>query len=335
MPTALVSLGSNLADRRKNLAAAVDLLKSAPHTRVLATSAWRESPPAGGPAGQGPYLNGAARLETTLAPRDLLAFLQDIEQRLGRTRLVHWGPRTIDLDLLLYDDLVLRTPDLTLPHPRMAWRRFVLEPAAEIAGEMPHPTSGLTIAELLAHSNGAADYVAITGPPGIGKTRLAADLAAQFSGRPIADNPPSHSAATDPAGPTWDIEIEFLQRRRKLLQRATWPDAGTLAISDFWFGQSLLYASVRLGASEFNEYSPQWHAARLLVVAPKLLVLLETPGDAGDGLGRPSHDKRDDQHFAKSLKEIVKTAEAPVLTVSSADPMGARAEIAAAIEAMR
>ena len=94
-------------------------------------------------------MNAAALLETDLPPAALLAALQDIERRLGRIRAERWGPRTIDLDLLLYDQLELETPELILPHPRMSFRRFVLGPAAEIAAEMAHPVCGNTIGGLV------------------------------------------------------------------------------------------------------------------------------------------------------------------------------------------
>src|SRR5262245_8677284 len=126
MPTALIALGSNLGDRAATLARAVELLRVAAEVRVAAVSRWHETEPVGGPAGQGPYLNGALRLETSLAPEDLLTVLQRIETELGRTRTERWGPRTLDLDLLLYDDVTCNTPRLTLPHPRLAERRFVL-----------------------------------------------------------------------------------------------------------------------------------------------------------------------------------------------------------------
>src|SRR4051794_5587505 len=128
MGIALVGLGSNLGDRGAALAKAVELLKREPLIRVEAVSSFRPSKPAGGPEGQCEFLNAAVRLETALSPEELLARLLAIEDQIGRVRAERWGPRTIDLDLLLYDRLELKTPSLELPHPRMCYRRFVLEP---------------------------------------------------------------------------------------------------------------------------------------------------------------------------------------------------------------
>lgn len=96
------------------------------------------------------YLNAAAALATTLDPFELLRVLQQIEARFGRVRTTHWGPRTLDLDLLLYEDRIIDTPELSVPHPRLASRKFVLEPLAEIAPRAIEPVSKRKIAELLA-----------------------------------------------------------------------------------------------------------------------------------------------------------------------------------------
>ena len=149
MPQALLALGSNLGDRAATLERAIDLLRHTAGIAVLRVSQWHETEPVGGPAGQNRYLNGAALVKTALDPQAFLCELQRIEAELGRIRGERWGPRTIDLDLLLYDALVVDTESLTIPHPRMTERRFVLVPAAEIAPAMLHPVSGCSLRDLL------------------------------------------------------------------------------------------------------------------------------------------------------------------------------------------
>jgi 2-amino-4-hydroxy-6-hydroxymethyldihydropteridine diphosphokinase len=148
--TALISLGSNLGDRAAILDGAIAALGEVPGVVVRSVSSYHETEPVGGPPGQGPFLNAAAALETTLSPRGLLHALQSIENRFGRIRTVRWGERTLDLDLILFGDSVIDEPDLIVPHPRFADRRFVLAPLAEVAPEAVDPTSGETVARLLA-----------------------------------------------------------------------------------------------------------------------------------------------------------------------------------------
>jgi 2-amino-4-hydroxy-6-hydroxymethyldihydropteridine diphosphokinase len=148
--TAYIALGSNLGDRKDYLDRAVRLLQERPDIQVKRISTYHETEPVGGPPGQGPYLNAAVELQTDLRPDQLLRVLLDIENRLGRVRQERDGPRTIDLDLLLHGDLILAEPELTVPHPRMHERRFVLEPLMEIAPEAFHPQFGLTVQDLAA-----------------------------------------------------------------------------------------------------------------------------------------------------------------------------------------
>ena len=154
MSPCLIAVGSNLGDREATIRAAADQLASHPQVQLVAISSLYATAPVGGPANQTEFLNAAIRLNTSLTPHDLLHLLQTIETNLGRTRTIHWGPRTIDLDLLLYGDRVIAEADLNVPHPLMHKRHFVLEPVAEIAAEMMHPTLHRTVGELLTSLKG-------------------------------------------------------------------------------------------------------------------------------------------------------------------------------------
>ncbi len=143
---ALFGLGSNVGDPETNLRAALDSLPSL--CRITKTSSFYRTEPVGY-SDQDWFWNCALRAETQLAPIDLLGGIAQIEDALGRQRRIPNGPRTIDVDILLLDDLVLDEPELVVPHPRMHLRRFVLTPAAEIAPEWVHPILGLTLGTLL------------------------------------------------------------------------------------------------------------------------------------------------------------------------------------------
>jgi 2-amino-4-hydroxy-6-hydroxymethyldihydropteridine diphosphokinase len=141
---AWIGLGANLGDRHATLESAIDALRGLPHTRLIARSRTYRSPAwqANGPDD----LNAVACLSTSLTPHDLLHALQNIETRFGRLRPYPGAPRTLDLDLLLMRDRVLHTPELTLPHPRLHERAFVLRPLAELAPDLPIPGRGTVAA---------------------------------------------------------------------------------------------------------------------------------------------------------------------------------------------
>jgi len=145
---AYVGLGTNLGDRMGNLRAALARLDREPGFRVRSVSHVWDTVPVGPP--QGRFLNAAVRLSTLLSPRSTLRRLLEIEERIGRIRREHWGPREIDLDLLLYGDRIVEEPALEVPHPRLHERIFALLPLAEIAPSLVHPKLSRTIAELLA-----------------------------------------------------------------------------------------------------------------------------------------------------------------------------------------
>ena len=144
--TAYVALGSNLGDKEANLRRALELLIER-GVEIVKTSTFISTEPYG-VTDQPQFLNGVCEVRTSLEPLELLHTLLDIEQEMGRVRLRHWGERNIDLDLLLYEDVVMDTPELKLPHPDMQNRDFVLLPLAEIAPELVHPILQKSIEEL-------------------------------------------------------------------------------------------------------------------------------------------------------------------------------------------
>ena len=141
MTTAYVGLGANLGPREITLQRAIELLAEAEGVDVLAVSQLRETEPVG-VVDQPPFLNGAVRVDTTLTPRALLDTLLEIERALGRVREERWGPRTVDLDLLVYDDVVVDEPGLRVPHPRLHERGFALQPLAELDPDLVIPGRG-------------------------------------------------------------------------------------------------------------------------------------------------------------------------------------------------
>ena len=148
MTEACLGLGSNLGDRHGTLDKAVRRLESLPGISVVRVAAYRETAPVGY-LEQGNFINTAVAVDTSLSPPELLRAVRQIEAEFGRTREIRFGPRTLDIDILLYNDLVLESETLTIPHPRLHEREFVLVPLAEIAPEARIPPGGLTAREML------------------------------------------------------------------------------------------------------------------------------------------------------------------------------------------
>ncbi|REK27119.1 MAG: 2-amino-4-hydroxy-6-hydroxymethyldihydropteridine diphosphokinase [Planctomycetota bacterium] len=351
MATALIGLGANLADRAAMIAAALDALAATERIDRLVASSVQATSPVGGPADQQAYLNAAARVETLLSPQQLHARLVDIENQLGRQREERWGPRQIDLDLLLYDDLVQDDAALTIPHPRMAFRRFVIEPAAEIVPQMRHPTIGWTLAQLRDHLREHRPYVAMAGPIGVGKTRLATELCGATSAHHVVEEivddrlaafyaqPADAAGAT---GLTWATEIEFLESRTRQLRPERLPNE-QLVVSDYWFEQSLAFARVWLAPERFGEYESRWQAAREQVLRPKLLVVLDASVEmlraAIAERGRPYETAINDHtlmRLRESLFDLIDTGgHGPVLRLRGGELEQNLVEVTAAIAAMQ
>lgn len=211
MPRALLGLGANLGNCRAHLDAAMQALARQHGLREIARSAWRETSPIGGPAVQPNYVNGAALIDTSLPPHELWRAMSAIETSAGRERRERWGPRTLDMDLLLYDEQVLDDEILTVPHPRLALRTFVLEPAAEVAPSMRHPLLGRTLGELAAHVAATRAFASILGGSIARRAELAARIAnriaAQVRAIPAEVDAPGQAralaASWQPPAPAW------------------------------------------------------------------------------------------------------------------------------------
>ena len=147
MVPVLLSFGSNLGDRHKTISGAWHILSQTANIQAIRLSPFYETEPVGGSAEQPMYLNAAGIIHTTLPPMELLQHLQKIETDFGRIRAERWGARTLDIDLLLYGDQIIESPMLTIPHPEMLHRQFVLVPANDVAADWVHPLTRKTLRE--------------------------------------------------------------------------------------------------------------------------------------------------------------------------------------------
>lgn len=205
MPQALISLGGNLGDVPRTFEAALERLARHPNVEAVRRSRIFATSPVGDHAGA-TFLNAAAALETSLAPLPLLDLLQRTEAALGRTRELHWGPRTLDLDLLAYDMEVVRHPRLTVPHPGCWYRRFVLDPLVEVASEVVHPEKGLTFARLRERLLVRPLKVSLAGGGERRADDVLTDLRATFAGIETSRWSPARVGSGDPTSPAPEAE---------------------------------------------------------------------------------------------------------------------------------
>jgi 2-amino-4-hydroxy-6-hydroxymethyldihydropteridine diphosphokinase len=206
MAKCLIALGSNLGDRAAMLAAALADLDALPGTRLVSHSGHYAFHSLGGPPGQPHFLNAAALVETNLAPLALFEQLVQIETSHGRRRTERWAARTLDIDLLLYEDQVVETPSLVVPHPRMSFRHFVLRPALEVARDMIHPIIGASIGQLAWQIEFARDWAPIVSPSCADRRELSELVATRFGAKIIEapiSYPPRFANPWPSAVTTW------------------------------------------------------------------------------------------------------------------------------------
>lgn len=203
MAQCLVSFGANLGTRESAIAQATRELSSMAEVANFRASRLYETPPIGGPSGQDPFLNGVAAFDTTAGARQVLAWLQELENRLGRVRDRRWAARSIDLDVVLHGNLIGGASDLTVPHPRYTARRFVLRPACDVAADYRDPRFGWTLRRLAEHLEAGNASMALVGSDAATRAELCSRLASRFSIRTFAESPlptPMAVVGNAPAG---------------------------------------------------------------------------------------------------------------------------------------
>ena len=281
---AYIGLGSNVGNLKDNIETALTLLTDNPDiTSVNASSLYMTGPL--GPVGQGDFLNGVARVETSLSAQDLLALLQQVEQQIGREKTEHWGPRVIDLDLLLYDDILNDSPEVTVPHPQMHLRSFVLKGLCELSPQLMHPVLGRSVRTLSERLN-SNDYcahpdrpqlISIAGNIGVGKTTLASKLAerlnAKFITEQYEDNPYLADVYAGRDDLALDSELFFLSSSASQLRKDRL-FGGRRYINDYVFEKAHIYASRWLKPDDLTLYEKHFDSICEGIARPTLVIYL-------------------------------------------------------------
>jgi 2-amino-4-hydroxy-6-hydroxymethyldihydropteridine diphosphokinase len=277
MAQCLLGIGANLGDPPRQIAEAVQSLSHCADVQLLAVSSLWTSTAIGGSAVQPQYVNAAALIETQLSPAQLLAKTQAIEKTLGRIASARWVARPIDIDLVLYDDLVIRQANLQIPHPWMVARRFVLGPANEIAPEFRHPILGWTIAQLWRHLDSAAPRFVLLGCSDDDSIQAIAEQAMLSRVHdPVGKQAePNSTASVDPL----HRQLEWLKRRDERLRACGWNEASETRplLSDFWIDQCLLSAKAVLSAKEYQTFEQEFNHVAERIEPPKLVILAIQP----------------------------------------------------------
>jgi 2-amino-4-hydroxy-6-hydroxymethyldihydropteridine diphosphokinase len=289
MTTTYIGLGSNIGDRNSYIDKALKMLTETDRTRIVRTSDLNETEPLGA-ADHPRYLNGVVEVETILSAEDLYRRMAEVENALGRERPDQWAPRTIDLDLLLFGGTIINTDDLTVPHPQMHLRSFVLSGMCQLNPDLSHPVlkeSMNVLSSRLAGRDFARDpdrpqLVSIAGIIGVGKTTLAKKLAQALDCRPIFEaydkNPFLPDVYAGHGQLALDSQLFFLTSRLEQLsaEALTGPD---IIVSDYVFDKELIYARCLLDKRQLTLYEKLYEAINSDITAPVLVIYLKDSTD--------------------------------------------------------
>jgi deoxyguanosine kinase len=283
--TAYIGLGSNLGDREKSIKSALKMLDENEAVEVLRTCDIIETPPLG-QVNQPKYLNAVAEIETTLTAEELHKKLADIEVSLGREKKEKWASRIIDLDLLLFGREVINHPGLTIPHPQMHLRSFVLKGLCRLNPELEHPVIKEPVSELAARLNNAdfvlnpalPQLVCMAGIIGVGKTTLAEKLAKLLDCKLLLEaydtNPFMPDVYAGKKELALDSQLYFLNTRIEQLN----PDIlapGQITVADYIFDKELIYAGRLLDEQQLASYKKTYPASSAHIASPVLVIYLQ------------------------------------------------------------
>jgi 2-amino-4-hydroxy-6-hydroxymethyldihydropteridine diphosphokinase len=283
--TAYIGLGSNLGDRKTNINTSLKMLADAEQIALAGVSDVIETSPLA-QAEQPKYLNAVAELNTTLSADDLFRKLVDIETLLGRVRREKWSSRTIDLDILLFAEDVINDPDLTVPHPRMHLRSFVLKGLCQLNGDLVHPVTKESVTELADRLNGCdfapdpdlPQLVSIAGYIGVGKTTLAEKLVDRLGCKVLFEsydtNPFLSEVYAGKRELALDSQLYFLTSRVEQLDRSLIAQ-GQICISDYVFDKEPIYARRLLDAQQLALYEEIYLPLAAKVTAPVLVIYMQ------------------------------------------------------------
>ncbi|MHC2069582.1 2-amino-4-hydroxy-6-hydroxymethyldihydropteridine diphosphokinase [Bremerella sp. T1] len=319
MPNILIALGANLGDRGETLQQAIEQLAAMPELTLLAQSELLVTKPVGGPSGQPDFLNSAAKFSTELTPEEVHQRLIDVEQNHGRVRVQRWGARKLDLDLLLYDEQLINTAQLTVPHPRMSFRRFVMQPAAEVAAEMRHPDLNTTIGEIWQHLSQSPPVVEIAALPGPAVKQLCDSVQSELG--------ESFVSCANFSWASSSSKEALLQSARKAADTSaidrSLPPGNGVTILPWWYG----LASI-LQQATVPKIDPAF--------APRLTIYWNRPdntfGDTEKNWWSQEEKNGLQAQLAQAVQENVRT---PRLWLDGNDLPSAVTEAAAAIQAMQ
>ncbi|MFM2095910.1 MAG: 2-amino-4-hydroxy-6-hydroxymethyldihydropteridine pyrophosphokinae [Planctomycetota bacterium] len=329
--TALIGFGANQGDPIATFQAAIEALGRTEGVRVTRVSRLYRTTAVGGPTGQRDYTNGVIRCETTLAPEQLLGVLQRIETRLGRERKERWGPRVVDLDLLLVGDALRHTEHLVLPHPRMAFRAFVLEPACEVASEITDPRTGWTLQHLREHMERSPKYVVICGVNMPAKRRLMAAIANRFPLRRIQCPVAYEQLLSSPGDLFIEKLLAPLHRSSALFQGLT---AQEWVCSDYSLRELLSWSTVYLREPDRSQPIARSNLETAALMDAKFTLFLDTPVGNGRIDASTSESVEQAIAFAAALREeMTQKNRGPVLHLTTADENTVVEEALAAMQA--